>query len=269
MVCNFRRRWLTRRVCGGSDSHRLPCPPSRSPCRDGRLPPGTRSGAAPGRPPCPTIRSPDRRARLREVMGDRPRARLQPLWRAQDLGRATVQRLPAALEQAVVGRVLDQRVLEAIGRLAAARRRRTGGRVGEPIQATLAAPPRRVPATSLQQRVGEIATEHRADLRDFARCPSRSSRAASDCCKRRRDRLHAACSPRSSSRRVTSSTNSGTPPVRSLTPSITSLDSACRAEISPTMRRDLRAVERGERDQRCGASAGSRAAETPAASSPR
>jgi hypothetical protein len=28
---------------------------------------------------------------------------------------ATVQRLPAALEQALVGRVLDQRVLEAVG----------------------------------------------------------------------------------------------------------------------------------------------------------
>ena len=34
---------------------------------------------------------------------------------AQDFGGAAVQRLAAALEQALVGRVLDQRMLEAIG----------------------------------------------------------------------------------------------------------------------------------------------------------
>ena len=38
-----------------------PCPPSRSPCRDGRSPPGRRSGEGPGRQPCPTIRSRGRR----------------------------------------------------------------------------------------------------------------------------------------------------------------------------------------------------------------
>ena len=38
-----------------------PCPPSRSPCRDGRSPPGRLSGAKLGRPPCPTIRWRDRR----------------------------------------------------------------------------------------------------------------------------------------------------------------------------------------------------------------
>ena len=42
---------------------------------------------------------------------------------------------------------------------------------------------------------------------------------------------------RSSRSRVTSSTNSGTPPVRSPTPSIVSSESACRFAISPTMRR--------------------------------
>ena len=36
---------------------------------------------------------------------------------AQDFGGATVQRLATAPEQAVVGRVLDQRLLEAIVRL--------------------------------------------------------------------------------------------------------------------------------------------------------
>ncbi len=38
---------------------------------------------------------------------------------AQDFCGAAVQRLATALEQALVGRVLDQRVLEAIGRLRA------------------------------------------------------------------------------------------------------------------------------------------------------
>ena len=41
------------------------------------------------------------------------------------------------------------------------------------------------------------------------------------------------CSPRSSRSRVTSSTNSGTPPVRSVTPSTTSFGSAWRAASSP------------------------------------
>jgi hypothetical protein len=43
--------------------------------------------------------------------------------------------------------------------------------------------------------------------------------------------------PRSNKSRVTSSTNSGTPPVRLTTSSITSRESAWRAEISPTMSR--------------------------------
>ena len=38
---------------------------------------------------------------------------------AEDFGGAAVERLAAALEKALVGRVLDQRVLEAIGRLRA------------------------------------------------------------------------------------------------------------------------------------------------------
>jgi len=45
------------------------------------------------------------------------------------------------------------------------------------------------------------------------------------------------CAPRSSKSRVTSSTNNGTPPVRSVTPSITSFGSAWRVASSPTMRR--------------------------------
>ena len=56
-----------------------------------------------------------RLARLREVM--RERLGLQRGRGQQNLGRAPVQRLAAALQQAVVGGVLYQRVLEAIVRV--------------------------------------------------------------------------------------------------------------------------------------------------------
>ena len=45
------------------------------------------------------------------------------------------------------------------------------------------------------------------------------------------------CAPRSNKSRVTSSTNSGTPPVRAATSSTTSRGSAWRAESSATMSR--------------------------------
>jgi hypothetical protein len=66
-----------------------------------------------------------------EMMGDdfrRGRSALGLV--AQDFGGAAVQRLTAALEQAVICRFLDQRVLEAIGCLLGWRRRRRceGGR---------------------------------------------------------------------------------------------------------------------------------------------
>ena len=58
--------------------------------------------------------------RFREMMGDDFRlGRGAVRLIAQEFGCAAVQRLSAALEQAVVGRVLDQRVLEAIVRLMA------------------------------------------------------------------------------------------------------------------------------------------------------
>ena len=59
-------------------------------------------------------------ASLGEMTGDNFRLGCRMLRLvAQDFGGAAVQRLAAALEQAVVGRVLDQRVLEAIVRLMA------------------------------------------------------------------------------------------------------------------------------------------------------
>jgi hypothetical protein len=75
---------------------------------------------------------------LREMMGDDFRLSCCPLWIvAQQFTRAPVQRLPAALEQAIVGGVLDQGVLEALGRL---RRRALDEQkvgIGEPVQRRL------------------------------------------------------------------------------------------------------------------------------------
>ena len=162
-----------------------PCRPSRSPCRDGRSPPGTPSGASAWSPALPhhSIARSSRPA-LREMMGDDfglSRGALADL--AQDFGGAAVQRLAAALEQAVVGGVLDQRVLEAIAGLQAARPRRTEGRLRQAAPTTLAASARRLRrrhATAAyaksRPRTAPICATSRAG-------PSRSRRAASDCCK--------------------------------------------------------------------------------------
>ena len=53
---------------------------------------------------------------------------------AQDFSGAAVQRLPAALEQTVVGRVLDQRVLEAIVRLRRSALDKQQVGFGKPVQ---------------------------------------------------------------------------------------------------------------------------------------
>ena len=70
-------------------------------------------------------------AGLGEMMGDRFGLGVRT---SQRLGRAAVKRLAAALEQALVGRVLDQRVLEAIIglRWRALDEQKVG--VGKPIQ---------------------------------------------------------------------------------------------------------------------------------------
>ena len=67
---------------------------------------------------------------------------------AQDFGGAAVQRLAAALEQAVVGRVLDQRVLEAIVGLGRRALDEQEVGVGEPIQCCLQRAARPCSATS-------------------------------------------------------------------------------------------------------------------------
>src|SRR5271156_4521810 len=69
------------------------------------------------------------------MMGDDFRLGGSELWLSdQDFRRAAVQRLAAALEQALVGRVLDQRVLETIVRLRAATLGDEEVRVDEPVE---------------------------------------------------------------------------------------------------------------------------------------
>ena len=102
-----------------------------------------------------------------------------------------MQRLAAALEQALVGRVLDQRVLEAIVGL---RRRALDKQevgVGKPIQRRLQ---RWLVAFCdvAQQRIGEIASEHRADLRHLARRPEPVEARGKRLLQGRRDGLNAA-----------------------------------------------------------------------------
>jgi hypothetical protein len=110
---------------------------------------------------------------------------------AQDFRGAAVQRLAAALKQAVVSRVLDQRVLEAIAHLMAGPLDEQEVRVGEAVK-------RRLeggvvdPAYSAQQRIGEIPPEHRADLRNLARRPEPVEPRGERLLKCRWDRLQAA-----------------------------------------------------------------------------
>ena len=56
---------------------------------------------------------------------------------AQDFRRARMQRLAAALEQAVIGGILDQRVLEAVGRLRSIALDEQNVGLGEPLQRRL------------------------------------------------------------------------------------------------------------------------------------
>ena len=87
---------------------------------------------------------------------------------AQQFGSSAVQHLTAALEQAVVGRVPDQRVLEAIARLRRNALDKQEVSVGEPIQRRLQR--RLVQFGNLaHEGVCEIAPKDRANLCDLTR----------------------------------------------------------------------------------------------------
>ena len=77
-------------------------------------------------------------AGLSEMMGEHFRLGRRPFGLvAQVFGGAAVQRLAAALEQALVGRVLDQRVLEAVVRLRSIALDEQDVGLGEPLQRCL------------------------------------------------------------------------------------------------------------------------------------
>ena len=110
---------------------------------------------------------------------------------AQDFGRAAMERLTAALEQAVVGGVLDQRVLEAVGRLRSIALDEQNVGLGEPLQ-------RRSQRAfveaghGLEQRVRESAAQHGADLRGLTRGAEPIEPRGERLLQGRRDRLRAA-----------------------------------------------------------------------------
>ena len=116
-------------------------------------------------------------------------------------------------------------MLEAIVRLMARALGDNEVRGGEPVERGLEGGVLDT-ADGAQQRVGEISAEDGADLRDFARFAKPVEPRRERLLQRRRDRLQAPCFAALDQKAITSSTNSGTPPVRSLTSSTTSLLSA-------------------------------------------
>jgi hypothetical protein len=124
-------------------------------------------------------------------MGDDFRLGRRGLWLSdQDFRRAAVQRLAAALEQAVVGRVLDQRVLETVVRLRAAAFGDEEVRVRKLLERGLESEVVD-PAHGAQPRITEITAQHGAYLRDFARFAEPIEPRRERLLKRRRDRLQA------------------------------------------------------------------------------
>ena len=106
-------------------------------------------------------------AGLSEMMRERFRLGRRALGLvAQEFGGATVQRLAAALEQALVSRVLDQRVLEAVVRLRSVALDEQDVGLGKPLhrrpQASLVEA-----GHGLEQRMRKVTPEHCTDLRDF------------------------------------------------------------------------------------------------------
>ena len=103
---------------------------------------------------------------MRQHFGLRRRALRELI--SQRFGGATMQCLTAALQQILVSRVLDQRVLEAIFRLRRQAFDQEDVGFGEPFQG-LAQWRLLHAGDPQQQRIGEAAPEHGADHRDLAR----------------------------------------------------------------------------------------------------
>ena len=102
--------------------------------------------------------------------------------------------LAAALEQAVVGGILDQGVLEAVGCLRAMAVDEQNVGLGQPLERRLQHA--RVEASDgLEQRIRETAAQHRADLRGLARGAEPVEPRRERLLQGRRDRLGAALFP--------------------------------------------------------------------------
>ena len=132
---------------------------------------------------------------------------------AQNLGDAPMQRLPAALEQTVVGRVLNQRVLEAVVRLWRRAFDEQKVRAEEAVQSGLersviecgvagltkarsaGVAARDLESNFTQNCIRKASTQHGADLRNFARRSKPVQARRQRLPQGRRDRLHAPLLP--------------------------------------------------------------------------
>ena len=133
---------------------------------------------------------------------------------AQQFSGAPVQRSAAALQQALVGRVLDQRVLEAVIRPRSVALDEKDVGLGKPLQGR----PKLVlieVGDRCEERVPKVATEHGADLRDLPSGAEPVEPGGERLLQRRRYRRAPPATPRSRGGGCPS-TNRGTPPLRSL-----------------------------------------------------
>ena len=155
----------------------------------------------------------------------------------KNFGDPTVQDLAAAFEKIFVGRILNKRVLETIigfGRHALSQRMSASASRSKAACSGASSIPE-IARSSSKEKPRPITEPTCATSRAE---PSRSSLAISDCWSvGGMAWMPPPCSPRSSNSRVTSSTNSGTPPVRAATSSTTSRGNACRAASSTTISR--------------------------------
>ena len=126
---------------------------------------------------------------LGEVMGDR--LGFGRCAFAQDLGCTGMQRLAATLEQAVVGGILDQRVLEAVVRLRSIALDEQNVGLGEPLQRRLQRALIEA-GHGLEQSVREAAAQNCANLRGLTRSAEPIEPRGERLLQCRRDRLRAA-----------------------------------------------------------------------------
>ena len=144
---------------------------------------------------------------------------------AQEFGGAPVQNSTAALQHTLAGGVLHQRVLEAVVRPWPVALNEKDVGLGEPLQGR--------PefgfgeaGDSLEKRLREVAPEYGADLRDLPGSAEPVKPGGERLLQSRRDRRRAPLDAAFQEEARYLFDEQGTPPLRSLTPSMTSWDSA-------------------------------------------